>query len=188
MEAMGFSRPEINRALRAAYFNPDRAIEYLLTGIPAHIQAEQQQRQPPAGGAQTAASPPTTGNAPAAVAAPAPAPTSGDEPVNLFEAAAAAGGRGGSRGAPAARATGLEGAAGDGGQTSMDFLRNSPQFRELRQIVQHQPAMLEPILQQVAEGNPSLAQMIAQNQEQFLQLLAEVCNLTSASESAEFQY
>lgn len=33
--------------------------------------------------------------------------------------------------------------------------------------------MLEPILQQVAAGNPQIAQMIGQNSEQFLQLLSE---------------
>ena len=33
--------------------------------------------------------------------------------------------------------------------------------------------MLEPILQQVANGNPQLASMIGQNPEQFLQLLSE---------------
>jgi hypothetical protein len=33
--------------------------------------------------------------------------------------------------------------------------------------------MLEPILQQVAAGNPQIAQIIGQNSEQFLQLLAE---------------
>ena len=59
----------------------------------------------------------------------------------------------------------------------MDFLRNSPHFQHLRQLVQQQPAMLEPILQQVAEGNPQLAQMIGQNQDQFLQLLSEVCSM-----------
>ena len=56
---------------------------------------------------------------------------------------------------------------------SLDFLRNNPQFQQLRQVVQQQPHMLEPILQQVGQGNPQLAQMIASNPEQFLQLLAE---------------
>ncbi len=33
--------------------------------------------------------------------------------------------------------------------------------------------MLEPILQQVGAGNPQLAQLIGQHQDQFLQLLSE---------------
>lgn len=40
-------------------------------------------------------------------------------------------------------------------------------------MVQQQPQMLEPILQQVGAGNPQLAQMIASHPDQFLQLLAE---------------
>jgi UV excision repair protein RAD23 len=95
----------------------------------------------------------------------------------LFEAAAQAGqNRGGSGGGARSGATGAGAggaAAGALNANSLEFLRNNPQFQQLRQVVQQQPQMLEPILQQVGAGNPQLAQMIAQNPEQFLQLLAE---------------
>lgn len=168
MESMGFPRADIDRAMRAAYNNPDRAVEYLLTGIPENLARD------PAPRAAAAASPaPAAGTTPAA-----PAP-SGDEPVDLFAQAAAAAqgggaGRGAGRGAPAAAAGGLGGdaaAALAGG--NLDFLRNNPQFQQLRQIVQQQPQMLEPILQQVGAGNPQLAQMIASQPQEFLRLLAE---------------
>lgn len=163
MMSMGFERPQVMAAMRAAFNNPDRAMEYLMDGIPEHLQ-----REP----AAPAATSPTAlaagaGATPTIPAAGAAATTGGDEPINLFEAAAQAGQ--GGRGAAGAGA-----AAAGGANPSMDFLRNSPHFQHLRQLVQQQPAMLEPILQQVADGNPQLAQMIGQNQEQFLQLLSEV--------------
>ena len=178
MEAMGFERSQIDRAMRAAFFNPDRAIEYLLNGIPESVQAEQRQGSSARGA--TATSPPPPNPAAAASTSPLAAEASADEPVNLFEAAAQAGqGQAGARGGAAPRSGAGTAAGGTpGGTVNMDFLRNSPHFQHLRQLVQQQPAMLEPILQQVAEGNPQLAQMIGQNQDQFLQLLSEVCFLT----------
>lgn len=178
MEAMGFPRDQIDLAMRAAFFNPDRAVEYLLNGIPESAQQEQREQQaaaPAQNQAQEPSAPAETGTDTTAAA--------GDEPVNLFEQAAAAGRGGGGAGARGGAGAGGLGAALGGGQAgaggaggaaaNLEFLRSNPQFQQLRQVVQQQPAMLEPILQQVAAGNPQLAQMITQHPEQFMQLLAE---------------
>ena len=139
----------------------------------------------PAGTPAAASPPAASGNAPAA-----PTGEEGDQPINLFEAAAQAGrtggGAGGARGGRTGGAGGANiaglgagvgapaGAEGGGaGLGNLDFLRNNPQFQQLRQIVQTQPRMLEPILQQVGAGNPQLAHLIGENPDQFLQLLSE---------------
>ncbi|KAI5790234.1 XPC-binding domain-containing protein [Geopyxis carbonaria] len=168
MIEMGFPRDEIDKAMRAAFFNPDRAVEYLMTGIPEHIQQEQAASRAPA-----AAAPSQTGAAPsAASAAPAAAAGSIDpENVNLFEAAAAQARGGG--GASARSGAGAGAGAGAGGLQGLEFLRNNPQFQQLRGLVQEAPHMLEPILQQVGQGNPQLAAMISSNPDAFLSLLSE---------------
>lgn len=171
MESMGFARDDINRAMRAAFFNPDRAIEYLLSGIPDNIQQEQREAEAAATAARAPA--PATGEtAPSAPSAPAATATGGEgEPVNLFEAAAQAGDGGRPRAGAGAGAA--AGAGGGEALPNLDFLRDNRHFQQLRQLVQQQPQMLEPILQQVAAGNPQIAQLIGQNEEQFLQLLSE---------------
>lgn len=92
-----------------------------------------------------------------------------DDNVNLFDLAAQ---QGGPRSGTGARATQEMNAAG-GDSNNLDFLRSHPQFQQLRQVVQAQPQMLEPILQQIAAGNPGLAERIASNPDQFAQLLSE---------------
>ena len=160
---------------------------------------QQQEQQAPRSGSSgarqsgtAAAVPPQQQNAATAPTSADTGNDSSDQPINLFEAAQAQAGRGGAgagggrnRGQAAGAAAGLAvpgtgggagtaaGTGGAGGLGNLDFLRNNPQFQQLRQIVQTQPSMLEPILQQVGAGNPQLAQLIQSNPEQFLQLLSE---------------
>ena len=85
----------------------------------------------------------------------------------MFEAAAQAT-RPGTRNAPASPAAANPAAGG-----SLEFLRNNPQFQQLRQLVQQQPQMLEPILAQLGQGNPQLAALIQSHPEEFLSLLSD---------------
>ena len=145
---MGYPRDQVDRAMRAAYNNPDRAVEYLLTGIPEAEESSQPVQQAPASEPEAAA--------------PESNPTSSgdDEDVNLFEAAAAA-----TRG-PSAQEE-------EGEAVDLGFLRDNAQFQQIRELVQQNPQMIEPILQQVIASNPQLAHVISQNPQAFIRLLRE---------------
>ncbi|KAJ3121042.1 UV excision repair protein RAD23 B [Nowakowskiella sp. JEL0407] len=155
---MGFERSEVVRAMRAAFNNPDRAAEYLMTGIPENVARELAPQTP-----QRTGTTPTTQTAQPTTTQ----PSSEGGYVNLFEQAAQ------QQANQRAGNTGQTGGGAGGAAAQLAGLRSSPQFQQLRQLVQAQPHLLEPMLQSLAASNPQLLQLINTNQEAFLQLLNE---------------
>ncbi|XP_076898261.1 ubiquitin receptor RAD23b-like [Bidens hawaiensis] len=136
-----WDRETVTRALQAAYNNPDRAIDYLYTGIPDTVEAAITAAQLPATQAATANAAPLS-NGPNA------------SPLNLFPQEIPSGAAGGNLG-------------------TLDFLRNSPQFQALRTMVQSNPQILQPMLQELGKQNPQLLGLIQENHAEFLRLINE---------------
>uniref|UniRef100_G3WQ89 RAD23 homolog A, nucleotide excision repair protein n=1 Tax=Sarcophilus harrisii TaxID=9305 RepID=G3WQ89_SARHA len=63
--------------------------------------------------------------------------------------------------------------APEGGENPLEFLRDQPQFQNMRQVIQQNPALLPALLQQLGQENPQLLQQISRHQEQFIQMLNE---------------
>ncbi|KQJ93639.1 ubiquitin receptor RAD23b [Brachypodium distachyon] len=138
-----WDRDKVQRALRAAYNNPERAVDYLYSGIP--VTAEVAVPVGPQGANSTDAAPP-------GVTGLSGIPNTA--PLNLFPQGASNAG----------------GAAGGG---SLDFLRNNQQFQALREMVHTNPQILQPMLQELSKQNPQLLRLIQENNDEFLGLLNE---------------
>ncbi|CAN0876371.1 Ubiquitin receptor RAD23c [Linum grandiflorum] len=147
-----WDKDTVIRALRAAYNNPERAVEYLYSGIPE--QAEAAPVQAPVTGQPANPAVPQATQAAAPAAIPPAGPNA--NPLDLFP-----------QGLPTA------GAAGGAGAGNLDFLRNSQQFQALRAMVQANPQILQPMLQELGKQNPNLMRMIQEHQADFLRLINE---------------
>lgn len=62
---------------------------------------------------------------------------------------------------------------GAGGVPGVDLtaLQNNPQIQQLRELMQQNPALIQPLIQQLAQSNPQLADAFARNPEALMQLL-----------------
>lgn len=163
---MGFPEEQVKQALRAAFNNPDRAVDFLLNGVPDTSPAV------PASAVPTTGSTPAPGSAPAPSTTPSAAPPpsasnstsvpstapSAHIPFNMFEAPPPG-----------------QGASEVPAQSSgnLDFLRSYPQFNMMRHLIQSSPTMLPHILQQLESMNPSLMSIIDRNQAEFSRLIRE---------------
>ncbi|XP_071914656.1 ubiquitin receptor RAD23c isoform X1 [Coffea arabica] len=141
-----WDRDTVIRALRAAYNNPERAVEYLYSGIP-----EAAEGPPPAQAPASAQSVNPSAQAPQP-AVPSSGPNA--NPLDLFPQGLPSGGTNASAG-------------------SLDFLRNSQQFQALRAMVQANPQILQPMLQELGKQNPHLMRLIQEHQADFLRLINE---------------
>ncbi|KAF2313766.1 hypothetical protein GH714_013288 [Hevea brasiliensis] len=56
---------------------------------------------------------------------------------------------------------------------TLDFLRNSQQFQALRAMVQANPQILQPMIQELGKQNPHLMRLIQEHQADFLRLINE---------------
>uniref|UniRef100_A0A0C9RLH4 Ubiquitin receptor RAD23 n=1 Tax=Wollemia nobilis TaxID=56998 RepID=A0A0C9RLH4_9CONI len=151
-----WDRETVIRALRAAFNNPERAVEYLYSGIPEVAEV-------PIPVAQQPSNPLPAGQAPATTAPTQTAPPSGGPnaaPLNLFPQGLP------NMGAAAGTGAGVEGGA-------LDFLRNNQQFQALRTMVQANPQILQPMLQELSKQNPQLMRLIQDHQADFLRLINE---------------
>ncbi|GFY84801.1 Rad23 UV excision repair protein family [Actinidia rufa] len=147
-----WDRDTVIRALRAAYNNPERAVEYLYSVSPLFLGIPEQAEVPPVAQA------PASGQAmnPPAQALPPAVPTSGPNanPLNLFP-------------------QGVPNVGPNASVGNLDFLRNSQQFQALRTMVQANPQILQPMLQELGKQNPHLMRLIQEHQADFLRLINE---------------
>ncbi|GBP30659.1 UV excision repair protein RAD23 homolog B [Eumeta japonica] len=115
---MGYNRQQVEQALRASFNNRERAVEYLITGIPEELLQEQEIEEGP-----------------------------DDDPLA--------------------------------------FLRDQPQFQQMRAVIQQNPNLLNAVLQQIGQTNPALLQAISQHQQAFVRMLNEPVNPSSGANVEE---
>eukprot|EP00611_Tribonema_gayanum_P030068 TRINITY_DN823_c0_g1_i1.p1 TRINITY_DN823_c0_g1~~TRINITY_DN823_c0_g1_i1.p1 ORF type:complete len:399 (-),score=88.10 TRINITY_DN823_c0_g1_i1:298-1494(-) len=141
---MGFPEDQVRAALQAAFNNLEVAANYLMTGLPDFAAPDFDAHQP---NIETSGVGGTVGIVPADILSGPMGNTLGD-------------------------ADDMEAAQGfEGGANPLAALRYHPQFLELRELVQSNPAALPEIIQGIGEQSPELLNMINAHPQAFVQLM-----------------
>ncbi|KAJ2512607.1 UV excision repair protein rad23 [Coemansia sp. RSA 1939] len=181
MMEMGYSRDQCVKAMRASFNNPDRAVEYLISGIPeaalrmadeadARNQQHQQQQASQNEGEGAEQEQQASDTEPTSASASGERQTSQAAPAsrasrNLFQQAE----QQAASGQQQQQQQQQQGA----GRIDLEVLRQSPQFRQLQMLVRENPQMLSQVLAELAAQQPQLAVLIRNNQAEFLRMLME---------------